>query len=121
MKKKNVSLLDSRIKKKKSLKTARVDKSVTKNKPLKNVSPRRVKLEVGRIIGTSRYSYIKNICTAAGRSAINDAKEKRLPITYVSNGDIIIEDADGTKKILGHIKPDVKVRRRFYTLTGINQ
>ena len=64
-----------------------------------------------RIIGTPRYFYFQRMCTEAGLFAIKEAKDRGLPITYVSGVDIIKEYADGTKEILGQIKPDVKIKK----------
>jgi hypothetical protein len=39
-----------------------------------------------------------------------------FPITYVENEDIIKEYADGRKEILGHIKPNIKLKKRVYKI-----
>ena len=69
-----------------------------------------------RTIGTPRYPAFQQMCSEAGLFAIKEAKDKGLPITYVENEDIVKEYADGTKEILGQIKPRVKVKRRVYKI-----
>ena len=70
-----------------------------------------------RIIGTPRYPYFQQMCSEAGLFAIKEAKDKGLPLTYVKNDEIIKEYADGTKEILGKVKPGVKVKRKVYKLS----
>ena len=69
-----------------------------------------------KIIGTPRYFYFQRMCSEAGLFAVKEAKDRGLPITYVENEDIIKEYADGTKEILGQIKPRVKIDRIVYKL-----
>ena len=69
-----------------------------------------------RTIGTPRYAPFQQMCNEAGLFAIKEAKDKGLPITYVENEDIIKEYADGRKEILGHIKPNIKLKKRVYKI-----
>ena len=70
-----------------------------------------------RIIGTPRYAPFQRMCSEAGLFAIKEAKDKGLPITYVNeNYEIIKEYADGRKEILGHVPPNVKVKKRVYRI-----
>jgi len=69
-----------------------------------------------RTIGTPRYASFQRMCNEAGLFAIKEAQDRGLPITYVENEDIIIEYADGRKEILGHIKPDITLKKRVYKI-----
>jgi len=69
-----------------------------------------------RTIGTPRYASFQRMCNEAGLFAIKKARDRGLPITYVENENIIKEYADGRKEILGHIKPDIKLKKRVYKI-----
>jgi hypothetical protein len=45
-----------------------------------------------RIIGTPRYASFQRMCNEAGLFAIQEAKDKGLPITYVNENDEIIKE-----------------------------
>ena len=69
-----------------------------------------------RTIGTPRYATFQRMCNEAGLFAIKEAKDRGLPITYVEDEDIIKEYADGRKEILGHIKPNIKLKKRVFKI-----
>jgi len=69
-----------------------------------------------QIIGTPGYSFFQRMCTEAGLFAIKEAKDNGLPITYADNDEIIKEYPDGTKEILGKLKPKVQAAKRIYKI-----
>jgi len=46
-----------------------------------------------RIIGTPRYKYFQQMCSEASLFAIKEAKDRGLPITYVENNEVEIDNA----------------------------
>ena len=69
-----------------------------------------------QIIGTERYYYFQRMCSEAGLFAVKEAQDRGLPITYVENDEIVKEYADGKKRVLGKIKPRVKVDQKVYKI-----
>ena len=69
-----------------------------------------------RIIGTLRYACFQQMCSEAGLFAIKKARDRGLPITYVENEKIVKEYCDGSKEVLGKVKPNVKVKKSIYII-----
>ena len=82
----------------------------SRNRPMKNSLEY---FEDKQIIGTPRYEYFQRMCSNAGLSAIEEAKARGLPLTYVENDEIVKEHADGKKEILGRIKKRIRVKRVY--------
>ena len=66
-----------------------------------------------RIIGTHRYEEFQKMCSRAGSLAIQKAQARGLPLTYVENDKIVKQYANGKKKILGQVKPRIKINRVY--------
>jgi len=67
-----------------------------------------------RITGSPRFDTFQQMCMEAGLFAVKEAKDRRLPIAYVENDEIVKEYPDGKKEILGKIKPKVKTAKLEY-------
>jgi len=69
-----------------------------------------------RIIGTQRYSNFQKVCSNAGHFAIENARARGLPLTYVEDNKIVLEYSDGKKVIIGKIEPRINVKKRIFKL-----
>jgi len=59
------------------------------------------------IIGTPRYEEYQRLFSEAGKLAVAENRRLGIPISYVENGHVIKEYADGRKEIICDAIPDV--------------
>jgi hypothetical protein len=60
-----------------------------------------------RIINTPRYEEYQRLFSEAGKLAVAENKRLGIPLSYVENGSVVREYADGRKEILGDAIPDI--------------